>query len=555
MRQTIRGSCQQPRTGMRQAIRGEKSNKIMNICTYNPRTINDLNTHALDTMLYEIENINWDIIGFSETKEKESKIVSMDGNGFKLFLSGNGTSRSNGVGFLVNKTLASLVEDYQPISDRLAMLTVKTKFSKIFFIKCYFPTSTYPDEDISDMYDQIETILKNIPRRDHLFVMGDFNCKVGNLNIDYPDAIGKHTIGQANERGELLAEFCTRNNLVVTNTRFAKRKLHTWTSPDGKTKNQIDFILTRKPSVRQRILDCAALNRPDISDHRMVRTKVRMSFSWPERKPVFPKYNLESLSSNQKEPFQIQLCNRFSSLQETTDPEDIFDKITTGLLETVKETLPIQNSKQCNWMSTKTKEAIEAKHKIRKQAGDKSAEYKAAKAESKKLVKRDRLQQIEKDIDVISNLPPHKQYYAAIKRLKSKPKEISWGIKDSNGNILTDKESVLERWAEFYEELYHDDPTGTIVNDTCEDAIPQILRTEVEKAIHELKTGKSPGLDNIYSEYIKAGGEPLMKALLHLFQQILVTGTIPSKFAEALIVVLYKKNSRLEYGNYRPIIF
>ena len=42
-------------------------------------------------MLYEIENINWDIIGFSETKEKESKIVSMDGKGFKLFLSGNDT--------------------------------------------------------------------------------------------------------------------------------------------------------------------------------------------------------------------------------------------------------------------------------------------------------------------------------------------------------------------------------------------------------------------------------------------------------------------------------
>ena len=59
--------------------------------------------------------------------------------------------------------------------------------------------------------------------------------------------------------------------------------------------------------------------------------------------------------------------------------------------------------------------------------------------------------------------------------MKSKPKEISWGIKDGNGNILTDKESVLERWEEFYEELYHDDPTGTIVNDTCEDAIPQIL--------------------------------------------------------------------------------
>ena len=63
-------------------------------------------------------------------------------------------------------------------------------------------------------------------------------------------------------------------------------------------------------------------------------------------------------------------------------------------------------------------------------------------------MKKDRLKQVEKDIDAISSLPPHKQYYAAIKRLKSKPKDISWGIKDSN--ILTDKENIIERWAEFY---------------------------------------------------------------------------------------------------------
>ena len=80
-----------------------------------------------------------------------------------------------------------------------------------------------------------------------------------------------------------------------------------------------------------------------------------------------------------------------------------------------------------------------------------------------------------------------------------------------------------------------------------------MLRSEVENAIKELKIGKSPGLDNIYSEYIKAGGEPLMNALLHLFLQIQQSGTIPQKFKDALIVVLCKKNSRLECGNYRPI--
>ena len=61
---------------------------------------------------------------------------------------------------------------------------------------------------------------------------------------------------------------------------------------------------------------------------------------------------------------------------------------------------------------------------------------------------------------------------------------------------------------------------------TLEDEIPTILRNEVEHAIRKLKIGESPGLDNIYSEYIKAGGEPLMKTLLHLFNQILATGTI-----------------------------
>ena len=91
------------------------------------------------------------------------------------------------------------------------------------------------------------------------------------------------------------------------------------------------------------------------------------------------------------------------------------------------------------------------------------------------------------------------------------------------------------------------------IDDASEDPIPPILISEIEYAIHNLKNGKSPGLDNIYSEYIKAGGEPLKNALLHIFNQVLITGTIPQAFKEALIVVPFKKNSRLECGNYHPI--
>ena len=161
------------------------------------------------TMLYEIENIIWDVICFSETKVKESKIELLDEHGYKLFLSGNDTSRSNGVGFLVNKSYVPLIDDYQAISDRLAVLTLKTKFSKITLIQRYLPTSSYSVEDITDIYNQIEAVMDKVPKKDHLF-LGDFNAKLGDLNMDHPTAVGKHTIGKANERGELLSKFCTR---------------------------------------------------------------------------------------------------------------------------------------------------------------------------------------------------------------------------------------------------------------------------------------------------------------------------------------------------------
>ena len=158
-------------------------------------------------MLHELNNINWEIIGFSETKVKESKIEIHEATGHKLFFSSNETSRSNGVGFLVNKPCLPLLQDYQPISDRLALLTLKGKFSRLVFIQCYFPTSSHPDEEILELYDNIQSIINDIPKRDHLFIMGDFNCKLGQLHNTFPSAIGKHTLSTANSRGELLAQY------------------------------------------------------------------------------------------------------------------------------------------------------------------------------------------------------------------------------------------------------------------------------------------------------------------------------------------------------------
>ena len=118
---------------------------------------------------------------------------------------------------------------------------------------------------------------------------------------------------------------------------------------------------------------------------------------------------------------------------------------------------------------------------------------------------------------------------------------------------MTSKDDILERWATFYEELYFDDSEDTTIDDSQEEPIPSILKSEIVHAVNNLKPGKSPGLDEIYSEYIKAGGEPLVNALHLLYNKIITSSIIPQSFKEALIVVLFKKDCRLECKNYRPI--
>ena len=71
----------------------------------------------------------------------------------------------------------------------------------------------------------------------------DWNAKVGSQEI--PGVTGKFGLGVENEAGQRLREFCQENGLVIANTFFQqhKRRLYTWTSPDGQYKNQIDYIV------------------------------------------------------------------------------------------------------------------------------------------------------------------------------------------------------------------------------------------------------------------------------------------------------------------------
>ena len=82
-----------------------------------------------------------------------------------------------------------------------------------------------------------------IPKRDVLFIIRYWNAKIGSQET--PGVTGKFGLGVQDEAGQRLTEFCQENALVIANTLFQqhKRRLYTWTSPDGQQLNQIDYIL------------------------------------------------------------------------------------------------------------------------------------------------------------------------------------------------------------------------------------------------------------------------------------------------------------------------
>lgn len=141
-------------------------------------------------------------------------------------------------------------------------------FDRIKIVQVYAPHSGRTDVETDDFYDDV-TLAINNDHVTHTIVMGDFNAKVGQ-HLNDEQCTGQYGLGTRNKRGERLVDFASSNQLCVANTFFDKKPTRKWTwlSPDNKTKNEIDYILTSQKRLTQ-----------DISfgsNHRMVRAKIHI---------------------------------------------------------------------------------------------------------------------------------------------------------------------------------------------------------------------------------------------------------------------------------------
>ena len=203
-----------------------------------------------------------------------------------------------------------------------------SKTNHITVIQAYVPTSNAEEAEVERFYEDRQDLLELTPKKDVLFIIGDWNAEVGSQET--PGVTGKFGLGVWHKAERRLIEFCQKNALVIANILFQqhKRRLYTWTSPDGQYQNQIDYILC---SQRWRSCILSEKTRPGAdcgSDHELLIAKFRLKLKNVGETTRPFRYDLNQI------PYDdiVEVRNRFKGL-------DLIDRVPDELWMEVCDTV------------------------------------------------------------------------------------------------------------------------------------------------------------------------------------------------------------------------
>ena len=232
-----------------------------------------MNQGKLEGSKQEMARVNINLLGISELKW--TGIGKFNSDDHWIYYSGQESLKRNGVALIVNKRVQNAVLGCNRKNDRMISVCFWGKPFNITVIQVW-----------------------------------DWNAKVGSQET--PEVTGKFGLGVWNEAGQRLIEFCQEDALVITNTVFQqhKRRLYTWTSPDGQHWNQMDYILC---SQRWRSSIQSAKTRPGAdcgSDHELLITKFRLKLKKVGKTARPFRYDLNQIPYN----YTMEMTNRFKGL-------------------------------------------------------------------------------------------------------------------------------------------------------------------------------------------------------------------------------------------------
>ena len=164
--------------------------------------------------------VNVDILGISELRW--TRLGEFNSDDHYIYYCGQESLRRNRVAIMVNKRFQNAVLGCNLKNDRMISIHFQGKPFNITVIRAYAPTSNAEEAEVEWFYEDLQDLLELTPKKDILFIIGDWNAKVGSQET--PGVISKFGLGVRNEAGQKLIEFCQENALVIANTLFQQHK-------------------------------------------------------------------------------------------------------------------------------------------------------------------------------------------------------------------------------------------------------------------------------------------------------------------------------------------
>ena len=524
----------------------------------------------------EMRRYKLHVLGISEVRWLSAGQLTLD-TGEELLYSGkpDGSTHEEGVGLLISKESKYSLLEWDAVSSRIITARFKSSARNITVINAYAPTNLATPEVKDEFYEQLQSVLNKIPRRDIKVLLGDLNAKVGNDNAGREDIMGKHGLGVQNDNGERFVELCTLNDLVIGGTLFPHKDHHkaTWISHDRRTENQIDHITISK-KFRGSMLDVRVKRGADAaSDHNLLvcnlRLKLQAAKKFEERSSK--RYNVSSLKDRNKlETFKLELRNRFSALSEDTDLETQWKEVKEMYTGTCDEVLGKAEHRRKPWMTDSTWEKIDAR-KLKKQKKNEATttaekeeanmEYEEANREVKRSTRRDKSTYVEDlaaEAQKAARSGDMAKVYSIAKQLSGKKGSSDVPVKNKEGTRITTDEGQRRRWSEHFKEILNRPPPTERANfPTAEDTLPikttMPTKEEIKAALKSLKSRKAPGPDGIPPEAFTADTDTATSVLHKLYVKIWEEEEIPEDWKMGHIVKLPKKGDLSNCGNWRGI--
>ena len=184
-----------------------------------------MNQGKLEVIKQEMPRVNTNILEIN--KLKRTGMGEFNSDDHYIYYCGQESLRRNGVAIMANKRVQNAVLGCNLKNDRMISAHFQSKPFNITVIQVYAPTSNTEEAEVERFYEDLQDLLELIPKKDVLYIIGDWNAKVGSQET--PEVTGKFGLGIRNEAWQKLIEFCQENALVIANTLFQqhKRRLYT----------------------------------------------------------------------------------------------------------------------------------------------------------------------------------------------------------------------------------------------------------------------------------------------------------------------------------------